>query len=507
MNAKSLWKVLVGAIALCLAAPVRGEGAQEMSPEPPAQSSEGGDLWFQDVFPSKLTNAAGWEIDAASALRGKTVGVYFSAIWCGPCRQFTPRLIEFYKQVAGKGDFEIVFVSSDRSQEDMMKYMKQDGMPFTAVPFDADFGKALRDRLKVNGIPRLVIYDRTGKILSDNGRWDVVMLGADALKAWRSPDYKPKTYKDYREAGARTASAPAAQGGKGVSGWLAGPTPQWHIRMDTALRAAQRENKKIFILSTGSDWCGWCKKLYGDLLAKPEFTDFARENLILVYLDFPMRKPMPEYQKLYNKEVARAMRISGGYPSAFIFDGEGRRLGAVSGYKAPEKYMQILRNIVSGRASKLRPGSRTMPPPPWLRQSPEELTPMLERKKQNAARADEAAKKAKKEASFEILAWGLGKDKVDRPFDPGQEIRLPVKKEVFFKVRYRVPETPKSLILMRTTSAAGNSPFVSGSGEHVFRLRNWRAGSQNKIYFLLRLQMEESGFFTAAEVPCRITWE
>ena len=506
MNAKSLWKVFVGAIALCLAASVRGETAPEMSQEPSAQSSEG-NLWFQDVFPAKLTNAAGWEIDAASALRGKTVGVYFSAIWCGPCRQFTPRLIEFYKQAAAEGDFEIVFVSSDRSQEDMMKYMKQDGMPFTAVPYDADFGRALRRKLGVNGIPRLIIYDRSGKILSTNGRWDVVMLGADALKAWQSPDYKPKTYKDYREAGARSASSPAARGGKDVSGWLAGPTPQWHVRMDTALSAAQKENKKIFILSTGSDWCNPCMKLYRDVLARPEFTDFARRNLVLVYLDFPMRKPMPEYQKIYNKEIGRAMRFShSGYPSAFISDGEGQLLGSISGYRPAEKYMQTLRDILEGRAPKRRTGSLT-PPPAWLRQSPEELIPMLEKKKQAAARAVEAAKKAKKEVSFEIIAWGLDKDKVDRPFDPGQEIRLPVKKGVFFKVRYRVPETPKSMILMRTLSAVGNSPYVSGSGEYVFILRNRRAGRQNKIYFLLRLQMEESGFFTAAELPCRITWE
>ena len=76
-------------------------------------------------------------------------------------------------------------------------------------------------------------------------------------------------------------------GGRVVSGWLPGPTPQWYIRMDTALRAAQKENKKIFILSTGSDWCNPCMKLYRDVLARPEFTDFAREKLVLVYLDFP----------------------------------------------------------------------------------------------------------------------------------------------------------------------------------------------------------------------------
>ena len=216
---------------------------------------------------------------------------------------------------------------------------------------------------------------------------------------------------------------------------------------------------------------------------------------------------MPEYQKIYNKEIGRAMRFPhSGYPSAFIYDGEGRLLGSISGYRPAEKYMQTLRDILEGRAPKRRTGSLT-PPPAWLRQSPEELIPMLERKKQAAARAAEAGEKAKKEVSFEIIAWGLEKGKVDRPFDPEREIRLPVKQDVFFKVRYRVPETPKSMILMQMFTTAGRSPYLSGSGEYVFKLRGWRACSQNKIFFMLRLQMEESLFFRAAEQPCRIIWE
>lgn len=41
----------------------------------------------------KLLSADGREV-SASDLKGKTVGLYFSAGWCQPCKVFTPQLIQ-----------------------------------------------------------------------------------------------------------------------------------------------------------------------------------------------------------------------------------------------------------------------------------------------------------------------------------------------------------------------------------------------------------------------------
>ena len=99
-----------------------------------------------------------------SALAAKqVVGLYFSAHWCPPCRGFTPKLADAYKKITGSGkSFEVVFVSSDKDEEQFASYFKE--MPWLALPFEnRDLKKALSKKFKVSGatsgIPALILLD------------------------------------------------------------------------------------------------------------------------------------------------------------------------------------------------------------------------------------------------------------------------------------------------------------------------------------------------------------
>lgn len=73
------------------------------------------------------------ELYTADLLKGKNaVAIYFSASWCGPCKQFTPVLAQLYKSLNKKGKkFEVVWLSRDRSSEEFLSYYQQ--MPWLAV--------------------------------------------------------------------------------------------------------------------------------------------------------------------------------------------------------------------------------------------------------------------------------------------------------------------------------------------------------------------------------------
>jgi nucleoredoxin len=95
--------------------------------------------------------------------------LYYSAAWCGPCRQFTPRLVRAYAELrAAYPEFEVVFVSADRSAGDMQKYMAGDKMTWPALRFDQVRSAGEIMRYAGDGIPCLVLVDAAGRVLSDS---------------------------------------------------------------------------------------------------------------------------------------------------------------------------------------------------------------------------------------------------------------------------------------------------------------------------------------------------
>jgi len=124
---------------------------------------------FQELLGDKLLTAQG-EKPTSEALEGATaVGLYFSAHWCPPCRGFTPKLAEMYKNAFKAKGFRIVFVSSDRDEGSFQDYFKE--QPWLALPYSNRAAKeALSKKFKVNGIPSFVILDVEGKVITTEGR-------------------------------------------------------------------------------------------------------------------------------------------------------------------------------------------------------------------------------------------------------------------------------------------------------------------------------------------------
>lgn len=104
-----------------------------------------------------------------ATLKGKNyIVLYHSAMWCGPCRSFTPELIRFYRRHRSRLDqFEILFVSNDRSEEEMLKYMIDDRMPWPAISYPRLKTRHPVHDFKVTSIPCLIILDQSGQPLPE----------------------------------------------------------------------------------------------------------------------------------------------------------------------------------------------------------------------------------------------------------------------------------------------------------------------------------------------------
>jgi len=136
----------------------------------------------ESLFPSKLLDNKGKEV-SSSVLGDKIVGIYFSAQWCPPCRHFTPTLVNFRN--SNNKDFEVVFVSSDRSSGDQLKYMDKYGMKWYTLPHGSKSANNLKKKFEVRGIPALVIVDSKGNTITKNGRGDVSKDPKTAIAGWR----------------------------------------------------------------------------------------------------------------------------------------------------------------------------------------------------------------------------------------------------------------------------------------------------------------------------------
>ena len=111
------------------------------------------------------------------------MGIYFSAHWCPPCRAFTPKLVDFRDKNAA--EFEVVFVSFDKSQEEKDKYMAEAKMQWPTVPFKSESGNALAKKFGVRGIPMLVVLSPAGNPVSTNARTEVMQSPDKAIEQWK----------------------------------------------------------------------------------------------------------------------------------------------------------------------------------------------------------------------------------------------------------------------------------------------------------------------------------
>ena len=123
---------------------------------------------------------------------------------------------------------------------------------------------------------------------------------------------------------------------------------KWLTDFHKAQDEAKAGHKLLLLNFTGSDWCGWCMRLEAEVFSKPEFADYAKQNLVLLTVDFPRAKPLSNEVRTQNRALAEMFGVEG-FPTIVVMTGEGKPVG-VLGYVpgGPGAFIGELKKLPKG---------------------------------------------------------------------------------------------------------------------------------------------------------------
>lgn len=132
---------------------------------------------------------------------------------------------------------------------------------------------------------------------------------------------------------------------------------EWSTDMNKSIEISLETNKPIMLFFTGSDWCGWCKKLVREVYDKPEFKAWANKNVVLVEIDFPRRSKLSDQIQKQNRDLQQMFSVRG-YPTIWFVNPVKTDKGQVNlsqlgstGYVAggPTKWIASANKILSNQ--------------------------------------------------------------------------------------------------------------------------------------------------------------
>jgi protein disulfide-isomerase len=121
----------------------------------------------------------------------------------------------------------------------------------------------------------------------------------------------------------------------------------WGTDYEKALAEAKQAGRYLLLDFSGSDWCGWCKRLDTEVFRTTEFKNFAANSLVCVLVDFPRKKRLTGKLKEQNAGLAEKYHVHG-YPTIILLSPEGDMVGK-TGYRkgGAESYVDHLKEMIA----------------------------------------------------------------------------------------------------------------------------------------------------------------
>ena len=119
----------------------------------------------------------------------------------------------------------------------------------------------------------------------------------------------------------------------------------WHSDLQKAISLSQKEKKPMLLFFTGSDWCGWCKKMDKTTFQDEKVMKILQEEYYTVKVDFDNKNKMNyQGQQYTGKELAKKFGIEG-LPTLVVIAPDFSKSEAIIGYKNPKQFINALNQV------------------------------------------------------------------------------------------------------------------------------------------------------------------
>lgn len=98
---------------------------------------------------------------------------------------------------------------------------------------------------------------------------------------------------------------------------------KWTMDIEAAKKLAAEKQLPILLDFSGTDWCGWCKIMEENVFTKPEWKDYAKENLVMVLLDYPSDKSLVPEKYVARNDALKTEYGVKGFPTFVVLDSDG----------------------------------------------------------------------------------------------------------------------------------------------------------------------------------------
>ena len=119
----------------------------------------------------------------------------------------------------------------------------------------------------------------------------------------------------------------------------------WETDWKVATQKSKKNNQKLILVFSGSDWCIPCIKLEKEIWEAESFKAYALENYVLLRADFPKRKKnaLSKEKQTHNDKLAERFNAAGYFPLVVVISPEEKVLGQLGYEKStPEKYIELI---------------------------------------------------------------------------------------------------------------------------------------------------------------------